>query len=111
MARKKTKTQRPLTISIHGQNLDIEAKFGDSHLADVLAEVIKRLTGSPATAATAPTAAIAVDQAPLAMLIDEFGKLLRTEQIELMTNSLDMKQKILFMEILHMAKTAHTGAS
>lgn len=100
---KKTTTRRALTISIHGHNLDIEAKLGNSELADLLADAIKRASAPSAETPSAdrPT--------PLSELIGEFGKSLRKDQLELLTNSLDMTQKILFMEILNTAKVEHAG--
>lgn len=96
MARKKkTKTRRSLTISIHGHDLDIKAKIGDSGLADTLAEAIRRVTSTRADGTSAPS--------PLAELIREFGKSLRKEQHELLMNSLDMSQKLIFMEIMNTA--------
>lgn len=100
---KKTKTRRPLTISIHGHNLDIEAKLGDSQLADLFADAIKRVTGP---SAATPSAA---SPTPLAELVGEFGKSLRKDQLELLTNSFDMSQKILFMEIMNTVKVEHAG--
>jgi len=105
MPRKKTtKTRRPLTISIHGHDLDIEAKLGNSRLAEVIAEAINRVTAARAV----PVAAEA-SRSPLAELIGEFGKSLRKDQIELLMSSLDMAQKVLFMEIMNTAKVDHAG--
>lgn len=39
---------------------------------------------------------------PLAMLIGEFGKSLRSDQVSVLMNTLDMAQKIMFMEIMNM---------
>jgi len=89
MSKKKRKSQS-LRISIHGNDLDIEAKIGgDSNLGDVLADAIKRLRGGSAQS-----------QEPLAELIAEFGKTLRKDQLEMLMSTLDMPQKVLFMEIM-----------
>ena len=45
--KKAAKTQKPLTISIHGNGIDIDAKFADSELGDVIAKVIKQTTTPP----------------------------------------------------------------
>lgn len=42
----------------------------------------------------------------LGMLIGEFGKSLRSDQIGLLMNALDMGQKIMFMEIMNMVQSA-----
>ncbi|HSX23329.1 MAG TPA: hypothetical protein VLE97_11200 [Gaiellaceae bacterium] len=96
---KKKKARKALRISIHGHDLDIEAKIADSRLAEVLAEAINRVTTARSSSATAATT-------PLVELVAEFGKTLRKEQIEVLTNSLDMSQKVLFMEIMNIAKVA-----
>ncbi len=41
---------------------------------------------------------------PLAMLVGEFGKSLRQDQIGVLMNTLDMAQKLMFMEIMNMVK-------
>src|SRR5680860_348592 len=89
----KTKTRRPLTISIRGEDLHVEAKFSDSRLSEVLADTIRRVNGS---ATTSPGV-----QAPIMELLAEFGKSLRKDQVELMMNTFDMTQKVIFMEILN----------
>ena len=46
---------------------------------------------------------------PLAMLIGEFGKSLRNDQVGVLMNTLDMGQKIMFMEIMNMINAAAPG--
>lgn len=97
MSRKKKKTKsQSLRISIHGKGLDIEAKIGgDSDLGEVLADAVRRLRGGSAQS-----------QEPLADLIVEFGKTLRKDQLETLMNTLDMSQKVLFMEIMQQTQPA-----
>jgi len=47
---------------------------------------------------------------PLAMLISEFGKSLRKEQIGVLMGTLDMAQKMMFMEIMNMVTPPDQGA-
>lgn len=55
MARKRSvKTQKPLTVSIHGDGVDIEAKFGNSRLGDVIADAVRRTTTGPIVASSSP---------------------------------------------------------
>jgi hypothetical protein len=103
MSRKKTKARRPLTISIHGEDIDIEAKLSYSRLSDVLAETIKRVTDAKTSAG--PTTKST--GSPLATLIGEFGKMLRRDQLEMLMNTLDMEQKLIFMEIMNQAQSEH----
>jgi hypothetical protein len=42
------------------------------------------------------------EQTPVGMLIGEFGKSLRKDQIDVLMNTLDMAQKIMFFEIMNM---------
>lgn|SRR5574342_491682 len=96
---KKKKARKALKISIHGHDLDIEAKIADSRLGEVLADAINRVTSARASSATVT---------PITELITEFAKTLRKEQIEMFQSGLDMPQKILFMEILNTANIAHS---
>ena len=101
--KKTTKTRRPLTISIHGEDLDIEAEFSDTDLSSVLADTVKRVTGS-APKAPGP-------QSPIVELVTELAKSLRTDQVETLNNAFDMAQKVLFMEILNITKHAEDHVS
>lgn len=49
MARKRGAKVRdkPLTVSIHGKGVDIEARFTDSRLGDVIADAVRRTTTGP----------------------------------------------------------------
>lgn len=89
----KAKTRRPLTIWVRGEDLRVEATFSDERLSELLADMIKRLNG-----ATPPE-----DPAPISELVAEFGKSLRKDQLEMMLNTFDMQQKLLFMEIMNLA--------
>lgn len=109
MAKKTTKTKkrRTLSISIHGDDLDIEAKFGDERLSELLADTIRRVNSSPPTASgTQPSSA----DSPIVALVTELAKSLRTDQIEALGSTFDMSQKLLFMEILNITKPASERA-
>ena len=99
---KKTKKRRPLSIRIRGEDLRIEASFSDERLSEVLADLIKRASRSAGTAAPTPPG-------PLAELVIELGKSLRKDQVEVLMNTFDMTQKVLFMEIMN--GTQHDRAS
>lgn len=99
----KTKTRRPLSISIHGDDLHIEAKFGDARLSELLADTIKRVNNSPPTASSAQPSSV---ESPIVELVTELAKSLRTDQLEALSNMFDMPQKLLFMEILNITKPA-----
>lgn len=101
--KKTTKTRKPLTISIHGEDLDIEAEFRDGDLSEVLANTINRVNGA---ATKSPSA-----QSPIADLVTELAKSLRTDQVEVLNNTFDMAQKTLFMEIMNSTKHAHDHVS
>lgn len=102
MAPKKKTKKKPLTISIHGEDLDIEATFSSKSRLDIaIADVIKRVQG--AVRPGAKTTAAAATETPLAMLLQEFSKSLRKDQVEILMGALDMSQKILFMEIANLA--------
>ena len=47
---------------------------------------------------------------PVGMLVAEFGKSLRPDQIGVLMNTLDMAQKIMFMELMNMVKSAEEDA-
>ena len=99
---KKSKTRRPLTIWVHGEDLRVEATFRDERLSGLLADVLKRLN-----AATPPQ-----DPAPISELVAEFGKSLRQDQLDMMLKTFDMPQKIMFMEIMTLVgNTQHDHAS
>jgi hypothetical protein len=99
----KTKTRRPLTISIHGEDLHVEAKFSDAHLSELLADTIKRVNSSATTSPRSqPPSAIAE-------LVAELGRSLRKDQVEMLMNTFDMAQKVLFMEIMNTAKHEHAS--
>ena len=98
---KKTKNKtrrRPLMISIHGEDIQVEAKFSDSHLSALLADMIKRVNRPPAVQATI-----------LTELLSEFGKSLRKDQLDALMNTLDMAQKVMFMEIMNNTRQEHTS--
>jgi hypothetical protein len=47
-----------LTVSIHGKGVDIEARFSDSRLSDVIADAVRRTTTGP----IAPPSAAAIGE-------------------------------------------------
>ena len=89
----KAKGRRPLTIRIQGEDIRVEAAFRDERLSELLADVLKRLNGGTPPAETTP----------ISDLIAEFGKSLRKDQLEMLLNTFDMPQKVLFMEIMNLA--------
>jgi|GEM_PF-6004881 len=96
------KAQKPLTISIHGNGIDIDAKFADSELGDVIAKVIKQTTTPPVvmppTEAPKPAASNYYGQ------LAEFTKSLTADQISEIVRILTAEQKMLFMEIMETSK-------
>lgn len=109
---KKTKRvpkTKPLTISIHGSSLHIDAKFEDPNLSDLLVQAVQRVNGTAAATAAAQSDK---DYSGLVELIAELGNSFRKDQVDTLTAMFDTPQKVLFMEILtraHVAPAAPTA--
>lgn len=101
---KKAAKRRPLSIRIRGEDLRVDASFSDESLSETLADVIKRASGST----TGPTR---TSPGPLADLVVELGKSLRKDQVEVLMNTFDMTQKVLFMEIMNGTGAQYDRAS
>ena len=100
----KPKKRRPLSIRIRGEDLCVEASFSDEHLSEVLADLIKRVSSSTSSAGTANR-----PPGPLDEVVAELGRSLRKDQVEVLMNTFDVTQKLLFMEIVNSAQHDHAS--
>ena len=101
----KSKASKPFTISIHGDGIDIDAKFADSpNASGVVSELVERLHSSiaqPAVGVAPSSVRVAPDG--LVELISDFGKSIAPDQLKTLTAALTPVQLIQFMQIMEMA--------
>lgn len=102
MAKSKTKTKTkksagPLSISISGDDIDINARFGDAQFGALLTHMVQRIrAGLDATAKED-------DGTVLRQLLSQLSSTLRRDQLEALMKLLDTEQKILLVEIMKLA--------
>jgi hypothetical protein len=100
MAKSKAKSSRtqPLTISIHGKGIDIDASFQDnSTMGEAIGAIASRIAG----VATPPFVEAAMPPPnPFRDLVVAFAQTIRPDQIPTLQGALDPEQKIIAMEIL-----------
>jgi len=101
MAKSKAKSKsrnQPLTISIHGKGIDIDASFHDN---STMSEAVSAIAGRIAGMATPPFVEPAMPAPnPFRDLVVAFAQTLRPDQIPVLQAALDAEQKIIAMEIL-----------
>lgn len=102
MAKSKAKSKirnQPLTISIHGKGIDIDASFQDnSTMSEAVGAIASRIAG-----VATPPIVEASDQYGhrFRELVTTFAESLRPEQQIVVFDALDPSQKILAFEILN----------
>lgn len=108
MAKLKSKSKKsagPLSISIRGDDIDINARFGDAQFGALLTHVVQRIrAGLVATAKED-------DGTVLRQLLSQLSSSFSEAQLEALMRVLDAQQKILLVEIMKLATSPSGDAA